>query len=413
MTSFTTAVQASPVLAIAGGSPVASKPFSRWPHFEQEDLEVAERVLRSGRVNYWTGEEGRQFEREFAAYVGCKHAVAIANGSVGLELALHALGLGPGDEVIVPSRTFVATATSVLMRGATPIFADIDRDSQNLTADTIAPLITARTKAIIPVHLAGWPCEMDPILDLAAAHKLKVIEDCAQTHGARYKDRPVGSMGDINSFSFCQDKIITTAGEGGMLTTNDDLLWELAWSFKDHGKSYDAVYRRQHPPGYRWVHESLGTNWRLTEVQSAIGRSQLRRLDQMVAMRRRHAAVLTDLFCGIPALRVPEVPADCFHSHYRLYAFVRPEALREGWDRDRIMCAINAEGIPCTTGSGACPEVYLEKVIPASMRPAERLPGAKEVGETCLAFLVHPTLTDDEIELTSESVHKVMAAASL
>jgi len=402
-------VAASSQLAIEGGKPVRSAPFAPWPYFEAEEREAVERVLESGKVNYWTGEEGRQFEREFAAYVGTKYAVAVANGTVGLELALFALGIGTDDEVVTASRTFIASASCAVMRGATPTMADVDRESQNVTAETIRQAITPRTRAIIAVHLAGWPCDMDPILELAREHGLRVIEDCAQAQGARYKGRPVGSMGDINSFSFCQDKIMTTGGEGGLVTTNNEEYWERAWSFKDHGKSYDAVYRRQHPPGYRWLHEQFGTNWRLTEMQSAMGRVLLRKLDSHVAIRRRHAERLNAAFSAISALRTTLPPADTFHSYYKYYVFVRPEQLGEGWDRDRIQAAIVAEGIPCFSGS--CSEIYLEKAFDG-MRPEHRLPVARELGETSLMFLVHPTLSDQEIDDTIAAVRKVMEHAS-
>jgi len=396
-------------LAIDGGSPVRSTPLPPWPYFESDEIEAAERVLRSGKINYWTGDEGRQFEKEYAEYVGTKYAVAVANGTVGLELALYALGIGPGDEVITTSRTFIASASCIAMRGAKPVIADVDRDSQNITAETIRQAITPRTKAVIVVHLAGWPCDMDPILDLAREHGLKVIEDCAQANGARYKGRPVGSMGDINSFSFCQDKIITTGGEGGLVTTNSAELWERAWSFKDHGKSYDAVYRRQHGPGFRWLHEQFGTNWRLTEMQSAIGRVWLRKLDAQVAVRRRHADRLTSAFSEIAGLRTTVPPNDIYHSYYKYYAFLRPDRLRPGWTRDRIETAIQAEGIPCFAGS--CSEIYLEKAFDA-IRPENRLTVARELGETSLMFLVHPTLSDQDIDDTVAAVSKVMKMAT-
>jgi dTDP-4-amino-4,6-dideoxygalactose transaminase len=406
-TSFENPVRST--LAADGGQPVRSTPFAPWPYFEPEEMEAVAQVLRSGRINYWTGEEGREFEKEYASYVGTAHAVAVANGTVGLELALYALGIGPGDEVVTTSRTFVASASCVVMRGATPVIADVDRLSQNITADTICAALTPRTKAIIAVHLAGWPCDMDPILKLAGEHGLKVIEDCAQAHGARYKGRPVGSMGDINSFSFCQDKILTTGGEGGMVTTQSEELWERAWSFKDHGKSYDAVYRRQHGPGFRWLHEQFGTNWRLTEMQSAMGRVLLRKLDHQVALRRKNAARLQEAFAEIPALRAPVTGEDVFHSYYKYYVFVKPECLAAGWNRDRILSSIHAEGIPCFSGS--CSEIYLEKAF-EGLRPEARLPVAKELGETSLMFLVHPTLSDGDIEDTITAVRKVMAQSS-
>ena len=397
-------------LAIEGGQPLRKLPFAPWPSFSLEEIAAATRVLESGRVNYWTGDEGRQFELEFATFVGCKHAVALANGTVALELALQALGIGLGDEVIVPSRTFIASASCAVMRGARPVIADVDRDSQNITANTIRAVLSARTRAIVTVHLAGWPCDMDPILALAHEHQLKIVEDCAQAHGATYKGRPVGSMGDAGAFSFCQDKIMTTGGEGGMLTTNDPELWSRAWAFKDHGKSYDAVYQRQHPPGYRWLHESFGTNWRMTEMQSALGRLLLKQLPRFVQTRQRLAGVLTERFSPIPALRVTRPPDHLRHSYYKYYVFLKTDHLHEDWNRQRIIDAINAEGIPCLAGS--CSEIYLERAFSEEMRPQKTLPVAKELGETALMFLVHPTLSDLDMSDTADAVEKVLTCAT-
>lgn len=397
-------------LSIEGGQPLRKRPFAPWPSFSPEEIAATIRVLESGRVNYWTGDEGRQFEAEFAAFTSCKHAVALANGTVALELALQALGIGPGDEVVVPSRTFIASASCAVMRGATPVIADVDRDSQNITADTIRAVLSQRTRAIITVHLGGWPCDMDPILDLAHEHRLKIVEDCAQAHGATYKGRPVGSMGDAGAFSFCQDKIMTTGGEGGMLTTNNTELWSRAWAFKDHGKSYEAVYQRLHPSGFRWMHESFGTNWRMTEMQSALGRLLLEQLPGFVRTRRRLAGVLSERFSAITALRVTK-PHDHFrHSYYKYYVFLKKDRLREDWNRQRIIDAINAEGIPCFAGS--CSEIYLERAFSEEMRPQKRLPVAKELGETTLMFLVHPTLGDPDMRDTADAVEKVLTCAT-
>jgi dTDP-4-amino-4,6-dideoxygalactose transaminase len=384
--------------------------FAPWPYFAEDEIEAAATVLRSGKVNYWTGEEGRNFEREFADFAGCQYAVALANGTVALEAALRALGIGAGDEVITTSRTFVASASCAVAVGARPVIADVDLDSQNITADTIKRCLAPRTKAIIAVHLAGWPCDMNPILDLAREHNLKVIEDCAQAHGATYKGKPVGSLGDVAAWSFCQDKIMTTAGEGGMITTNSAELWESIWSYKDHGKSYDAVYRQQHPPGYRWLHESFGTNWRMTEMQSAIGRVVLRKLPSWIATRRRFAAMLAQRFATLPGLRVTIPPANVEHAYYKYYVFARPEKLRAGWTRDRVVDAISAAGVPCFTGS--CSEIYLEKAFPQDWRPAERLPIAQQLGETSLMFLVHPTLSDEAVCATADVVEQVMKTAA-
>jgi dTDP-4-amino-4,6-dideoxygalactose transaminase len=384
--------------------------FAPWPHFADDEIAAAAAVLRSGKVNYWTGTEGRLFENEFASYTDCKYAVALANGTVALELALQALGIGVHDEVIVTCRTFIASASCAVLRGARPVMADIDPESQNITAETVRAVMTPKTRAIIAVHLAGWPCDMDPIIDLAGKHNLFVIEDCAQAHGATYKGRPVGSMGDIAAFSFCQDKIMTTGGEGGIITTNSRDAWEKVWAFKDHGKSYDAVYNKKHPPGFRWLHESFGTNMRLTEMQSAIGRVQLRKLPEWVRRRRRNAAILTRCFRKIPALRVTEPPSEVGHAYYKYYVFARPSMLRKGWSRDRIIEAVNAEGVPCFSGS--CGEIYLEKAFQKTgLHLNGRLPVAKELAETSLMFLVHPTLDEEAMRYACSVVEKVMSEA--
>ncbi len=393
-------------------TPVRTAPFAPWPVFDEEQIEAVATVLRSGRVNYWTGQEVKQFEQEFAEFAGCRHGVAVANGTVALELALTVLGIGPGDEVIVTARSFVASASCCLMRGAVPVFADVDPQSQNVTAATIQAVLTPRTKAIIAVHLAGWPCEMAPIVELAKRHGLHVIEDCAQAHGATYKGRPVGSLGDVAAFSFCQDKILTTGGEGGILTTNNEEIWEKAWSFKDHGKSWRAVHRPDAPDTFRWVHESCGTNWRMTEMQAALGRVALRRLPAWGETRRRHAATLDRHLGRLPALRTALPPEHILHGYYKYYAFIRPERLRPEWSRDRIVGAVGAEGIPARSGS--CPEIYREKAFDGEgLRPAERLPVARQLGQTSLMLLVHPTLSERDMLDTCRAMGKVLAAATI
>lgn len=393
--------------------------FSPWPSFTEEEAAAVQRVLLSNRVNYWTGTECREFEREFADWAGTRYAVALVNGTVALDVALKALGIGPGDEVVVTPRSFIASVSCVVNAGATPVFADVDPDSGNLTAETIAAVLTPRTRAVIVVHLAGWPADMDPIMALAQQHGLKVIEDCAQAHGARYKGRSVGSIGHIGAWSFCQDKIMTTGGEGGMVTTNDETLWRAMWAYKDHGKSYAAVYEREHPPGFRWLHEGFGTNWRMMEMQAVIGRIQLRRMSQWTARRHRHAQALAEALARLAGpngpLRIPTLSCPsscgrrqlgdvatgchrgCVHAQYKFYAYVRPENLSPGWSRDRIVQMINANGVPCYQGS--CSEIYREKAFEGTpWRPEQPLPVAHELGETSLMWLVHPTLTDDEVQ---------------
>lgn len=389
------------------------KKLPGWPDFPEDEIAAVRRVLQSGKVNYWTGDESRLFEKEFAGSIGVKYAVVVMNGTVALEAALMALEIGNRDEVIVTPRSFIASASCAVMRGAKPVFADVDRESQNITAATIEKVITKRTRAIIAVHLAGWPCEMDKIMKLARKHKLMVIEDCAQASGAFYKGKPVGSFGHVAAFSFCQDKIMSTGGEGGMVVTNSKKIWSKVWSFKDHGKSYDMVYKNTVKPGpsFRWLHESFGTNWRMTEMQAAIGRIQLRKLPDWIAARRRNANILTKSFLNIPALRVALPPDDVFHACYKYYVFIRLELLKKGWNRERVIMAINEQGVPCFTGS--CSEMYLEKAFDADhLRPKKRLPVAQELGDTAMMFLVHPTLTEDDMKATVRAVEKVMAAAS-
>lgn len=385
-------------------------PFPPWPSFSEDEASAIARVLRSNRVNYWTGTEGREFEVAFAEWVGVSRAVATNNGTIALEIALKALEIGPGDEVVVSPRSFIASASCVVSVGGVPVFADVDRDSQNLTAETIAPVLSPRTRAIIPVHLAGMPCDMDPILELARAHGVAITEDCAQAHGARYKGRSVGAIGDVGAWSFCQDKIMTTGGEGGMTTTDNEELWSRMWSYKDHGKSWEAVYAPRHESGFRWVHESFGTNGRMLEIQAAIGRIQLSRVGEWTASRRRNAEQIWEAARTITGLRVPPVPTWAEHACYRAYVFVEPGALKSDWNRDRIMESITECGVPCYSGS--CSESYLEKAFDGTgWRPLKRLPVSQALGETSLMFLVHPTLEAEHIARTCHVLADVMRQA--
>ncbi len=388
-----------------------SRNFRLWPYYSPDEIAAATAVLQSGKVNYWTGQEGREFEKEFAAYAQTRYAIAVSNGTTALELALRSLGLGPGDEVIVPARTFVASATSVMNCGARPVFADIDRNSQLITERTIREVLSPYTRGIVVVHLAGWPCEMDDIMKLATEHGLLVVEDCAQAHGARYRGRPVGSFGHAAAFSFCQDKIISTGGEGGMVLTNDYDVWKKAWSYKDHGKSYNAVYNQKHAPGFRWVHHSIGTNWRMTEIQAAIGRAQLKKLPFWFKRRNRNAAILKNHLQHLPALRVPDPPHYLNHAYYKFDVFVRAERLKPAWTRDRIMAEIVARDVPCT--AGICPEIYLEKAFQRiHLQPATRLPIARELGQTGLTLLVHPTMGDRDMAIIGKTLVDVMHEAT-
>jgi len=386
-------------------------PDWQWPRFSEEEADAVRDVILSNRVNYWTGDECRAFEREFAEWAGSPHAIALANGTLALEIALRTLKVGPGDEVIVTPRSFLASVSCIVAVGATPVFADVDRDSQNVSPATITRALTSRTRAILCVHLAGWPCDMPSILELARSRRLVVVEDCAQAHGARIAGRSVGTFGDVAAWSFCQDKIMTTGGEGGMVTTGDREAWQGMWAYKDHGKSMAAVNAPRQGTGFRWLHESFGTNARMLELQAVIGRIQLRRMADWHRRRLEIAERIWSFAAGIPGLRVPAIPAGVEHAAYRCYVFVEPEALGKGWSRDRIMQEIDGRGIPCQTGS--CPEMYLEKAFDGtSWRPQERLPVARELGETSLAFLVHPTLPDSAVVRLCEALGDVMRRAA-
>tara|TARA_B100000767_G_C19723243_1_gene518286 strand:- start:236 stop:1411 length:1176 start_codon:yes stop_codon:yes gene_type:complete len=385
--------------------------FSPWPSFTLEEADAVRKVLLSNKVNYWTGNECREFEKEFAIWSNSKYAIALGNGTLALDNALRALNIGADNEVIVTSRTYIASVTSIVNAGAIPIFADIDLNSQNITHESIKPLITSKTKAIVCVHLAGWPCEMNEIMDLANKFNLNVIEDCSQAHGAKYKGKPVGSIGNIGCWSFCQDKIMTTGGEGGMVTTNDKSLWNKMWSYKDHGKSYEAVYEKKHPDGFRWLNESFGTNWRMTEMQGVIGRIQLKRMASWRTRRITNANKIWKTVRKCKGLRVPTIPKYIEHAAYKCYVFVELMELKIGWSRDKVIKEINLLGVPCQSGS--CPEVYLEKAFDnTGFRPKERSANAEELGKTSLMFLVHPTLTEDEIQHTCDVITTVMKLAT-
>lgn len=397
------------MLAIEGGAPVRTIPIPAWPQFDEDEVEAVAAVLRSGKVNYWTGKLGQRFEQAFAEYHDMPHAIAVANGTLALELALYALGVGPGDEVIVPARTFIATASSVVARGATPVVVDIEPDSQNISVAAVEDAITPRTRAIIAVHLGGWPCDMEALLRLSRTRNLYLIEDCAQAVGAEYRGRTIGSFGDAAAFSFCQDKIMTTGGEGGMLLLKDEVAWRSAWAYKDHGKDYELVYHTPHLPGHRWLHTSFGTNWRMTEMQAAIGLRQLDKLHSWLEQRRKNAHDLIAGLLGVSGIYIPPRPVWVNDAFYRVYAFLDLEKLNSEWSQDRVIAAINAEGVPCFHGS--CSEIYREQAFAELISSSLRLPNAKLGGETSLVFLVHPTLGIQEMNQTIEAVKKVMAAA--
>ena len=383
-----------------------------WPSFSNQEAIAVSNVIKSNLVNYWTGDNCKEFEKEFSIWTGSKFSISLSNGTVALDLALIALGIKSGDEVIVTPRSFIASAASVVNIGARPIFSDVDPLTGNITAKNIREKITKKTKAVICVHLGGIPCEMDEIMKLSKEHKLFVIEDCAQAHGAKYKGRSVGSIGDVGAWSFCQDKIMTTGGEGGMITTNNKDLWKRMWSYKDHGKNYNLVTSSSTKTGFKWLHDSFGTNWRMTEMQAVIGRIQLKKMDKWNKIRQRNANAIIDSLNKFPGLvEVPSFPNYTNQAFYRVYCYIKPSHLSKGWTRDKIIDEINSKGVPCF--SGACPEIYNEKAfINSSFKLEGRLPNAKLLGENSVAFLCHPTLRLQDLRFIKLNIEKVLESAS-
>ena len=403
-----------------------------WPDYTEEEVDAVAAVLRSGKVNYWTGQITSEFEAAFADWCQTNHAIALANGTVALELCLAGLGIGAhygghaDDEVIVTPRSFIASASVIVNAGAIPVFVDVGAGSQNIEASAITAAISTKTRAVICVHLAGWPCDMDAIRAACEKQDIRLIEDCAQAHGALYKGRPVGGLGDVAAWSFCQDKIMTTGGEGGMVTCNHEALWKRMWSIKDHGKDFDIVHSPADRPGFRWLHEGFGTNWRLTEMQSAIGLIQLGRMAEWSDARQRNAGILhshlRDLAGESGPVRLPFHKCDgctgtcpaqgCRHAWYRAYLFVRPGSLAEGWSRERLVAELQGTGVPCM--QGACSEIYRESAFDShGSRPATPLPVAKQLGEDSIAFLVHPTINDTTMTEIATATANIVSKAAI
>ena len=300
------------------------------------------------------------------------------------------MDLKKNDEVIVTSRTFIASASCCAFNNIKPIFVDVDLETQNITLESIKTQINDNTKAIILVHLAGWPCELDKICNYCRDKGIYIIEDCAQAHGAKYKGKSVGSWGDINAWSFCQDKIMTTGGEGGMITTNCPHLFRKAWSIKDHGKDYDLVFNKNHPFGFRWLHKNLGTNWRMMPIQAVIGIEALKLLDSWVNHRREIANIYNKNLNDIRGVRLTIPGDEIFHSYYKYYFFINP--LEFNKSRDQIIQEINKENIKATVGS--CGEIYLEDSLKKYKPKIDNI-NAKKLFETGIMLLCDPTITKD------------------
>ena len=411
-------------LAVNGGTPVRDikqRPFPRWPVFWDDEKQAVQAVLDSGHVNYWTGELGRRFQAEFAARMGVNDAIAVNSGTSALHVAMAAAGVGPGDEVIVPARSFIATASAVTNQFAVPVFADIDPDTHTISVDSVAERITSRTAAVIPVHLAGLPADMDALLGLARERGLAIVEDCAQAHGATYRGKNVGSLGTVNAWSFCQDKIFTTGGEGGMVGTNDAAAAEVARSFRDHG-FHEAERRSALARGAlnQYTHHRVGYNYRMTEMQSAIGLKALARLDWHLQRRRENAHYLTAGLRDLDEVLspAPENP-ESEHAFYCYYVTLNLTQLT--CSRDEFVRAVQAEGVRAARGTSA--ELYREPVYQGRVgygnthHPFDSVdyaqvdcPNAKDIGQRSFRLEVFPTLQEEDLDDVLDAIRKVVAA---
>ena len=384
--------------------------LSPWPFYDDEEVSNVSKILKSGKVNYWTGDQGKIFEKEFSEKFDAKYSVALANGSLALSCAYLALDLKKGDEIITTPRTFIATSSSAVLLGLKPVFVDVDIKSGIISPENIEPAINEKTKAIVVVHLAGWPAEMDRICELAKSYGLYIIEDCSQAHGAKINNKNVGSFGDIATWSFCQDKIISTGGEGGMLSTNNLKFFTKVWSFKDHGKNQEKIYSKSNNYSFKWIHDNFGSNFRLTEMQSSIGRSQLKKLNDWISLRNRNAKILISYLSEFKQIRVPIPSENKLHAYYKFYCYVNENCFLSNWNRERFICELNSAGFPAFSGS--CSEIYLEKCFKDfGLSPENSLKNASILGETSIMFLVHPTITHDQMHLYAKQILSIFRKA--
>ena len=376
-----------------------------WPFMTEKMCQNVNEVLKSGKLNQWNNNSVKEFEKKFAEYFKCNYAVAVFNGTVALELCIKTLGLKECDEVIVTPRTFLASASCCAWYGITPIFVDVDINSQNITLENIKEAITEKTKAVILVHLAGWPCELEKIVKFCREKGIYIIEDCAQAHGAKYNNKSVGSWGDINAWSFCQDKIITTGGEGGMVTTNCPHLFKKAWSLKDHGKDYDTVFNKKHPKGFRWLHKNIGTNWRMMPIQAVIGIEALNLLDDWVKHRRMIADIYNENLKDISGIRLTLPPENIYHSYYKYYFFIEPDKFNIS--RNEIIEKIIDKNIFCQVGS--CGEIYKETAL-LNYKPEKQLMNTRELFETALLLKCDPTVTKENALKNIKDIKSILKA---
>lgn len=389
----------------------------KYPYYPPTLISKVSQTLNSGKINYWTGNEGIIFEKEFSNYVNNKYSIAVSNGSVALEIALKALNLKKNDKIIVTPRSFIISASCVHNLNLKPVFADVDING-NLSIEGIKKSYTKSIKAIILVHLNGLPCDLDPIIKFAKKFKIKIVEDCSQAHGAIYKRKPIGSFGDVATWSFCQDKIISTGGEGGMISTNNKKIWKKCWSLKDHGKNYYSVFYKKHKLGFKWLHDNFGSNYRMTEVQAVIGRYQLKYLNSQIKIRNIIATKIIEALkifwkkynliqeinfkcSGCKLKNLKKKCNDCRHSFYRLNFFVNINR------REKLYLLNRLQNRNVNCNEGPCPEIYKEKIFKKlKFFSKKRLINTKHLGRKSIAYHINPYATSNKLNYDIKILNK-------
>lgn len=360
--------------------------YPKWPTYSSSEIKKVKEILNSGKVNYWTGDNCNNFENKFAKHFNKKFGISVATGSIALDLAIKSLNLKKNDQVLVTPRSYIASASCVISQNLMPIFVDIDLNSQNILYEDLKKKITRNTKAIILVHLAGYPCDMDKIVKICKKYKIKIIEDCSQAHGAKYNSKFVGSFGDIAIWSFCNDKIMSTGGEGGMLLTNNYQYYKKIFALKDCGKNIDKIKKNTFKPKFQWIHDSIGNNFRMTEMQAAIGIIQLRNLNKWVKKRNSFSLKINKVLSKFSYIRTTKIPSNIFHSFYRCYFFLNKKIIKNKFTREALIKTLKKYNIDCNVGS--CPEIYLEGAF-KKIKNVKRLKNAKILGETSVALFVN------------------------
>ncbi|MDA8840899.1 DegT/DnrJ/EryC1/StrS aminotransferase family protein [Gammaproteobacteria bacterium] len=381
-----------------------------WPSFSAGESKIVSDVLRSNKVNYLFGDNGAKFEKGFSDFSQTKYALAVANGTLALDLCLRSLHLKKGDEVLVTSRSYVASASSIALLGAVPVWCDVDLNSQNIDISEIEKNYSKKTRAILCVHFAGFPCDMDKITSFAKSKNIFVIEDCAQAHGARLNGRSVGSFGHISAWSFCNDKIMSLGGEGGMVTTNSKHFHQFISSFNNHGKNLKKYYSSKKHKNFPYIHDSLGSNYRLTEMQSALGIYQLSKMKSWHALRKRNAQVFIDSVADLKIAITPTISSSIQHAWYKLYITLDPKLFKKSISREFVIENLNQHLVPCSFGGSG--EIYREKAFKnISYLKSGTLKNASFLEKNSIILQVHPTISINEIKRRAKILKLVLIRA--